>query len=194
MVDIVDFAIKVSGFLPAFRKRQLGAGHVSLVSTYRAPVCAESYRREARITHHRHYQQEQHQVPKRSTGAPPLGLGHRLVKDSFFPHNNSKNSPKAPARGWVGMFHAAALVKQIMLVLSSRRVHKAFTPSDFCMTKRRFFNFYETRRELVGGLVQTFRVESDYPRSTKSGRRCCFFCCHSSTANSEPVPTSQISL
>lgn len=66
VVDVVDFAIKVSGFLPAFRKWQLGAGHVSRVSTYRAPVCAESYRREARLTHHhhRHRQQEQHQVPK----------------------------------------------------------------------------------------------------------------------------------
>lgn len=66
VVDVVDFAIKVSGFLPAFRKWQLGAGHVSRVSTYRAPVCAESYRREARLTHHhhRHHQQEQHQVPK----------------------------------------------------------------------------------------------------------------------------------
>lgn len=85
VVDVVDFAIKVSGFLPAFRKWQLGAGHVSRVSTYRTLVCAESYRREARISHHHHlhHQQEQHQVPKTSTDAPPIGLGHRLVNDSI---------------------------------------------------------------------------------------------------------------
>lgn len=84
VVDVVDFAIKVSGFLPAFRKWQLGAGHVSRVSAYRTPVCAESYRREARLSHHhrRHQQQQaQHQVPKH----PPLGLGHRPLNDNINP-------------------------------------------------------------------------------------------------------------
>lgn len=61
--------------------------------------------------------------------------------------------------------------------MSKRAQNLTRRPSvTFIRFLRRVCNFSDSRSELGGGLVQTFRVVCDYPRSTESGRRCCCCC------------------